>query len=109
MDSSKSCECLSHDFITAKIEVSGLNCDSLKLFHSYLTKRKELKIVSAIGQWMNILTWFSQSFVPGYFLCIIFIHDCVMFIEKPGVFNFKDGNTFKSSPVTNLVYTCQFY
>ena len=38
---SKAFDCLSHDLLVAKLHASGLDMPSLKLLHSFLTKRRQ--------------------------------------------------------------------
>ena len=43
-DPSKAFDCLPHDLLIAKLHAYGLDMPSLKLLHTYLTKRRYTKI-----------------------------------------------------------------
>ena len=55
MDLSKAYDCLSHDFLIAKLEVYGLDKPSLNLVNGYLHfRRHRKKINSSYSDWANV-------------------------------------------------------
>ena len=55
-DLSNAFDCLIHDLLIAKLNAYGLEYNSLRLIHSYLTDRlQRIRINSMYSSWSNIL------------------------------------------------------
>ena len=51
-DLSKAFDCLPHELLVAELQAYGVDIPSLKLLHSYLTKRKQrVKLNGTYGSW----------------------------------------------------------
>ena len=103
MDLLKTYDCLLHDLIIAKFEAYGVDSISLKLFHSYISHRKQrVKTGSAISEWIDILTGIPRGSILGPLIFNIFINDLIMFIGKLTFTTFRMIILY-----TNLVQTCR--
>ena len=61
-DLSKAYDCLPHDLIILKLKAYAFHITSLKLFHIYLSDRKQrVKIASPISEWIYILSVIPQG------------------------------------------------
>ena len=97
MDLSKAYDCLPHDLILAKLEAYGFGKKSLRLIHSYLTKRKQrVKILSSLSEFMEVIFGVPQGSILGPLLFNIFINDLFPFILETKICNFADDNTLYS-------------
>ena len=71
---SKVFDCLPHDLLIAKLHAYGLDMPSLKLLHSYLTKRRQrVKINNTYSSWSEILFGVPQGSILGpllIFFCV---------------------------------------
>ena len=73
-DLSKTFNCLSYDLLLAKLYAYGLDIPSLKLLHSYLTKRrKRAKINDTYSSWNEILFRVPQGSILDPLLFNIFL------------------------------------
>ena len=55
-DLSKAFDCLPHELLMAKLHAYGMDVPSLKLLHSFLTKRKQrVKLNGTYSSWSEIL------------------------------------------------------
>ena len=78
IDLSKAFECLPHD----KLHAYGLDMPSLKLLHSYLTKRRQrVKINNTYSSWSEILFGVPQGSILGPLLFNVFL--CDLFFLYP--------------------------
>ena len=58
---SKVFDCLPPELLIVKLQAYGVDIPSIKLLHSYLTKRKErVKLNGTYSSWSEILVWNSQ-------------------------------------------------
>ena len=58
---SKVFDCLPPELLIVKLHAYGVDIPSIKLLHSYLTKRKErVKLNGTYSSWSEILVWNSQ-------------------------------------------------
>ena len=78
-DLSKSFDCLLHDLLIAKLHAYGFDLISLKLIHSYLTKRfQRVRINSSFSSWKEILFGVPQGSILGphysIFITTIFLY-----------------------------------
>ena len=84
---SKSFDCLHHELLIAKL------IPSLKLFHLYLTKRKQkVKLNSMYSFWSEIIFGVLQGSIPGPLLFNIFSCDIFRFFLDLDVTNYADDN-----------------
>ena len=97
MDLTKTCDCLRHDLLIAKLEAYGLGNSSLNLRLDYLTFRKQrTKVGSAYSKWSKIRRGIPQGSTLGPILFNIFINDIFMIIEQSDICNFAGDNTLYS-------------
>ena len=90
---SKVFDCLPHDLLVAKLHAYGLDMPSLKLLHSYLTKRRQrVKINNTYSSWSEIPFGVPQGCILGPFLFNIFLCDLFLFVFI-SIANYADDNT----------------
>ena len=66
MDLSKTFNTLNYDLLLAKLHAYGFDRDSLKVLHSYLSKRyQRTKINKSFSLWSKIVFGIRQSSVLG--------------------------------------------
>ena len=76
MDLSKAYDCVDHELFIAKLAAYGLNEGCLRLIQNYLSKRKEqVKIVSSLSEWLEIILGVPQWSILGSILFNIFKND----------------------------------
>ena len=91
---SKVFDFLPHDLLITKLHAYGLDMPSLKLLHSYLTKRRQgVKINNTNSSWNEILFGVPQESILGPLLFNIFLCDMFLFVPDIGLANFADDNT----------------
>ena len=79
-DLSKAFDYLPHDLLIDNPHTYGLDLLSLKLLHSYLTKRRQrLKINKTYSSWTDILLGVPQDSILGTLLFNIFCVTCSFF------------------------------
>ena len=75
-DLSKAFDCLSHEFLIAKLNAYGFNMSALRFVHSYLKYRMQrIKINSEYSSWEEILLGVPQGSILGPLLFNIFLCD----------------------------------
>ena len=96
LDLPKAYDCLSHDFLIAKLEACVLDEGSLNflLVITYLSLRKHrTKVGSSYSKWSEICRGIPLDSILGPLLFTIFINDIFFFVEKSEICNFADDNT----------------
>ena len=95
MDLSKAFDTLNHDLLIAKLHTYGFDIKTLKLLHSYLTKRwQRTKVNSSFSTWSGLLQGIPQGSVLGAILFSIYLNDLFYLTEMTQVCNFADDTTF---------------
>ena len=97
MNLSKAYDCLPHDFIIAKFEISHLSKTSLMLLLDCLEGQKQcVKIGSLQSFWSDVKRGVLQGSILGPLLFNVFIKDLLILLENCETCNFADGNTLYS-------------
>ena len=92
--------CLPHELLIAKLHAYGVDIPSLKLLHSYLTKRKQrVKLNDAYSSWSEIIFGFPQGFILGPLLFNIFLCDLFQFFPDLDITNYADNNPLHSTNI----------
>ena len=95
MDLSKAFDTLNHDLLIAKLHAYGFDIKTLKLLHSYLTKRwQRTKVNSSFSTWSELLQGVPQGSVLGPILFNIYLNDLFYLTEMTQICNFADETTF---------------
>ena len=82
-DLSKAFDRLPYDLLIAKLHAYGLDMPSLKLLHSYLTKRRQrVKINNTYSSWSEILFGVPQGSILGPLLFSLFLCDLFLFCTR---------------------------
>ena len=93
-DLSKAFDCLSHDFVIAKLNAYGFNMKSLRLIQSYLANRKQrTKINLTCSSWELILFEVPQGSVLDSLHFNIFLCDLFFVVNDVEFASYADGNT----------------
>ena len=105
MDLSKAFDCLPHNILLEKLLAYGLSKESVSLFESYLSDRKQqIKIGHIVSSWGDISKGVPQGSVLGPILFNVFINDIFLFIKHGQLYNYADDNTLSMScPDFNLL------
>ena len=82
MDQSKTFGILHHDLLTAKPHSYGFDIKTLKLLHTYLTKRwQRPKVNSSFSTWSELLQVVPHGFFLGPLIFNIFLDDLFYLTE----------------------------
>ena len=91
-DLSKAFDCIPHDLIIVKLEAYGFHIDALKLFHDYLSNRKQ-KVNDANSSWKDIFYGVPQSSILGPLLFNTHLCDLFYFLEDLDIASYADDTT----------------
>ena len=95
MDLSNAFDTLNHDLLIAKLHAYDFDIKTLKLVHSYLTKRwQRTKINSSVSTWSEFLQGVPEGSVLGSILFSICLNDLFYLTEMTQVCNYVDDTTF---------------
>ena len=95
MDLSKTFDTTKHDLLIAKLYAYGLNKESLKLLHNYLSNRwHRTEINKQFSSWQELIQRVPQGSVLGPFFFNIYLNYLFYLAESTNVCNFADDATF---------------
>ena len=75
-DLSKAFDCLNHDLLIVKLNAYGFSLPALRLFHGYLSNRKQrTRISNSHNTWMEIIFRLPQGSILGLLFFSFFFAD----------------------------------
>ena len=90
----KAFDCLSHDFLIAKLHAYGIDIDSVNILQDYLSKRKQrIKLDSFNSSWEAILSGVPRGSILGPLLFNIFMWDMFLILKGTYFTCYADDNT----------------
>ena len=93
-DLSKAFDCIPHDLIIAKLKAYGFHINALKLFHYYLSNRKQrINVNDAYSTWKDIFYGVPQESILGPLLFNIHLCDLFYFLEDLDIASYADDTT----------------
>ena len=104
-DPYKTFDCLSHDFIIAKVSTYGFSLPALKLIHEYLSNRQQrTKINQDFSSWAEVLSGLPQGSLLEPKLFSIFVSDLFLEMKETGYANYADDNIlfYAGNAIENL-------
>ena len=95
MDLSKALDTLNHDLLIAKLYAYGFDIKTLKLLHSYVTKKwQRTKVNGSFSICLELLQGVPQFSVPGPILYNIYLNVLFYLTNTTQVCNFGDDTIF---------------
>ena len=93
-DFSKAFDCMTHDFLIAKLYALNIDMNALKPIFNYLTERKQrVKINSSFSSYLDVFQGVSQGSILGPLLFNLFICDLFLFVEEADIMSYADDST----------------
>ena len=88
-------DCLSHEFLVAKLHAYGFSVAALRLIHSYLTKRKQrTKVNLSYSPWeTSSFVWCNKGSILGPLPLNIFLCDLFFKMNETDFAIYADHNT----------------
>ena len=92
-DLSKAFDCLNHELLIGKLNAHGSTLPALKLFHDYLSERKQrTRVNNLYSTWFEIPFGVHQGSILGPSLFNIFLVDLSFILNKIDIANYADDN-----------------
>ena len=93
-DLSKAFDCLIHDLLIAKLHAYGIDNNSLRFIHDYLTNRKQrVKINSSYSSWRDIICGVPQGSILGPLLFNVYLCDLFLLVDNIDIASYADDTT----------------
>ena len=88
-DLSKAFDCLNHELLVAKLNAPGFTLPPLKLFHDYLSDRKQrTRVNNPYSRWFETCFGVPQGSLLGPLLCNKFLADLFFILIKTDIANY---------------------
>ena len=85
---------LNHELLITKLNACGFTLPALKLFHGYLSGRKQrARLNNSFSTWFEIFFGVPQGSILGPLLFSILLADLLFISNKTDIANYADDNT----------------